>query len=325
MDAAKVKSGCTLIFLLSGFLIALMSVMENYWAWLASLCGVFGQGCLEAGSFTFLKIPISFWGVGYYLVLIVLNHFKPSWMFRFVMAGAGVEITLLKTMHTMNLFCIFCIANAAAMVVLFALFLKKDVVWQCISILLIGYILSDYIVVRENITLRHGAAQKAGILAFGNPDAPVTVVEYSDYMCPACRNMHPVANIIKEMYKDKIRWVFRDFPLRQHKGADRLAEAARCAGEQGKFREFQDMLFDAKEYPDVKKFAKELGLNESRFAGCFDTAKYAPSVRQDVQNGTDAGIHSTPTFIINGQAKKGMLSVEQFKQLIDEALKQTEK
>ncbi|MCG8549625.1 MAG: thioredoxin domain-containing protein, partial [Desulfobacterales bacterium] len=90
--------------------------------------------------------------------------------------------------------------------------------------------------------------------AAGPVDARVTIVEFSDYLCPACRKAHETTRRVREKYKGRIRWIFKDYPLKMHKGSKYLAMAARCAGEQGKFWEFQDLLFGSK--------SKELGRND---------------------------------------------------------------
>jgi protein-disulfide isomerase len=127
----------------------------------------------------------------------------------------------------------------------------------------------------------------------------------------------------KDIYKGKIRWIFKDFPLNRHPGADKLANAARCAGEQGKFWEFQDLLFDAKEQPNdiiISQFVRILGLNSGQFNQCFKNGKYADDVARDKSDASMAGVTMTPSFIINGRLNPGSMTLESFKQRIDEAL-----
>jgi protein-disulfide isomerase len=160
----------------------------------------------------------------------------------------------------------------------------------------------------------------------GPIDAPVTVIEFSDYLCPACKWAHPISKQIKDIYKGKIRWVFKDFPLKRHPGADKLANAAHCAGEQGKFWEFQDLLFDAKQHPDdvmISQFVQILGLNYSQFNQCFKSGKYADDVAKDKSDASMAGVTMTPSFIINGRLIPGSLTLDNFKQRVDEALQQS--
>jgi len=159
--------------------------------------------------------------------------------------------------------------------------------------------------------------------ALGPADAPVTIIEFSDYLCPACRKAHEVTGKIKEIYKDRIRWVFKDFPLRMHKWADKAAEAAHCAGEQGKFWEYQDILFGSQEELNpsrLKQYAKEMDLQTRQFDECLDSGRYKSTVEDDVEAARKGGINSTPTFVINGVPSPGALSLENFQKLIDAAL-----
>lgn len=158
----------------------------------------------------------------------------------------------------------------------------------------------------------------------GPADAAVTIVEFSDYLCPVCRKAHKVTKEIREIYAGKIRWVFKDFPLKIHPGSKKLAEAAQCAGDQGKFWEFQDLLFAASQKPDyeeLKGFAHQLDLDVNLFGQCYESEKYLPKVKQEIQTARNAGVGSTPSFIINGRLNPGSLSLEDFKKLIDEELK----
>jgi protein-disulfide isomerase len=157
----------------------------------------------------------------------------------------------------------------------------------------------------------------------GPKDADVTIAEFSDYLCPACRKEHETSKRIRKTYAGKIRWVFKDYPLDRHEGAKKLAEAAHCAGEQGKFWEFQDMLFAFKEKPgpgELETAAQQLGLDVERFRQCYDSGKYDSKVEQHIQEAKEAGVNATPTFIINGRLHSGSLSFDEFKQMIDEEL-----
>ncbi|MCK8603765.1 thioredoxin domain-containing protein [Desulfoferrobacter suflitae] len=163
-----------------------------------------------------------------------------------------------------------------------------------------------------------------GAFSLGPANAPVTVIEFSDYLCPACRKAHEVTGKVKELYKGRIQWVFKDLPLRMHKWAEKAAEAARCAGEQGKFWEYQDVLFASQEELNpnrLKQHAAELSLQTSQFDECLDSGKYKSAVETDVETARKAGINSTPTFVINGVPSSGALSLENFQDLIDAALK----
>jgi len=120
----------------------------------------------------------------------------------------------------------------------------------------------------------------------------VTVIEFSDYLCPACRKAHEVTAKVKEIYRDRIRWVFKDLPLRMHKWADKAAEAAHCAGEQGKFWEYQDIFIwqPRRARPSrLKQYAGELGLQVDQFGECLDSEKYKSAVEGDVDTARRQG------------------------------------
>lgn len=162
-----------------------------------------------------------------------------------------------------------------------------------------------------------------GSPSVGPPDAPVTVVEFSDYQCPACRQAHDTVLKVREAYKDKVRWYFKDFPLRKHKDARKAAEAARCAAEQNKFWEYQNVLYSS---PDelnqdrLERFAQELGLDKDRFTQCLNSEKYKAAVDKDIEDARKAGVDSTPVFIFNGRMMVGGLPLDQFKTIIEEEL-----
>jgi len=157
----------------------------------------------------------------------------------------------------------------------------------------------------------------------GPPDAPVTVVEFSDYTCSACRKAHETTLALRDAFRGKIRWVFKDFPLDRHKGARRLAEAARCAREQGQFWEYQDLLFMAGGQPDDSQlvaYAVELGMESEPFERCLKSGRHAPGVLEDIRSAEEAGVEVTPTFIINGRIRPGTPDPEAFRKLIEAEL-----
>jgi len=160
--------------------------------------------------------------------------------------------------------------------------------------------------------------------AQGPPDASVAVVEFSDYLCPACRKGHDISKTIKKKYGDQIRWIFKDFPLKQHKGSDKMAEAAHCADDQDRFWQYQDLMFSSEGPADLQqleKYAEDLDLDTDTFRHCMETHKHRRKVEKNIKSGKDAGISATPTFIINGQKISGSLPVEKFEELIEESLR----
>jgi protein-disulfide isomerase len=160
--------------------------------------------------------------------------------------------------------------------------------------------------------------------SIGSASAPVTVVEFSDFQCPYCQRAAPTLKRVREVYGDKVRVVWKDFPLTQiHPQAFKAAEAAQCAAEQGKFWEYHDRLFanqQALQPDDLKKHASEIGLDAAKFGPCLDSSKYAERVRDGVSAGSRLGVNSTPTLYINGRLLQGAQPFEAFASLIDEEL-----
>lgn len=155
--------------------------------------------------------------------------------------------------------------------------------------------------------------------ARGDISAPVTIVEFTDFQCPACAAMQPVIEEVLKSYGNKVRFVVRDFPLNQHEFARKAAEAANAANAQGKFFEYIALLFKnqkALDIPSLKKYASELGLDRARFDAALDRGVYAAEVKKDITDGEMYGVGSTPTLFINGVQLK-TLSAEGLKQAID--------
>lgn len=171
---------------------------------------------------------------------------------------------------------------------------------------------------------RYEVAVSASDPSLGNPSAPVTIVEFSDFQCPFCQRVAPTLKRVRETYGDKVRIVWKDFPLTQiHPEAFKAGEAAHCAGEQGKFWEYHDRLFanqQALQPESLKKHAADLGLDASRFNACVDSAKYGDRVSEGVAQGSRLGVNSTPTVYINGRLLSGAHPYETFAGIIDEEL-----
>jgi protein-disulfide isomerase len=155
----------------------------------------------------------------------------------------------------------------------------------------------------------------------GPGNAAVTIVEFTDYQCPACAAMHPVLEEVIKSHGNKVRFVVRDFPLSQHEWARKAAEAANAANAQGKFFEYIDLLFKNQKALDVaslKKYASELGLDRVQFDAALDQGVHAAEVQKDVEDGEMYGVSSTPTIFING-VRLRILSPDALKEAIDRA------
>jgi len=161
--------------------------------------------------------------------------------------------------------------------------------------------------------------------AKGPEKAPITIVEFSDFECPFCGRAEETVNEVVRAYPDKIRLVYRDFPLPMHANAPKAAEAAHCAGDQGKYWDMHAKLFANQRALDVKSlkgYAKDLALDQAKFDKCLDSGEKAKLVEEDHKAGGDLGVSGTPAFFVNGMLISGAQPFESFKSLIDAELAQ---
>ena len=159
--------------------------------------------------------------------------------------------------------------------------------------------------------------------AKGPANAPVTIVEYSDFQCPYCARVTPALDQIAKAYPDKVRIVFRDFPLPMHPEAQPAAEAAKCAQEQGQFWAYHDKLFASQAQlggESYKKFAAELGLDAQKFATCYDEGRYRDDIMVSARSGQQNGVSGTPAFFVNGRFFNGALPFERLQAVVEEEL-----
>jgi protein-disulfide isomerase len=164
--------------------------------------------------------------------------------------------------------------------------------------------------------------------AKGPANAPVTIVEFSDFQCPFCSRLTPTLKQVEEKYGDKVRIVFRQYPLPFHQFAQKAAEASLCANEQGKFWQMHDAMFanqQALEVAQLKAKAAELGLNAEQFNQCIDSGKHAAAIQADMKEGSAAGVSGTPAMFINGRFISGAVPLEQITSVIDDELKRGNK
>jgi protein-disulfide isomerase len=157
----------------------------------------------------------------------------------------------------------------------------------------------------------------------GPKNAPVTIVEWSDFQCPFCGRVIPTVKQIEDAYKGKIRLAFKHQPLPFHNNAEPAAEAAMAANEQGKFWEMHDKLFANQQQldrPSLEKYAQEIGLNMARFKAAMDSSKFKERIQKDSAEGMKVGANGTPTFFINGRKVEGAQPFDNFKSVIDAEL-----
>lgn len=164
--------------------------------------------------------------------------------------------------------------------------------------------------------------------SWGGEKANVTVVEFSDFQCPFCAQGAQREAELKKKYGNKIKFVYRQFPLppSMHPQARQAAEASMCVNDQGteKFWKYHDLLFksqDKLQDDNLSKMAKDVGADQKKFDDCYKSHKFAQAVQQDMQYGEKVGVKSTPTFFVNGQLVSGAQPMEVFSDIIDDELK----
>ncbi|HRY82907.1 MAG TPA: thioredoxin domain-containing protein [Candidatus Moranbacteria bacterium] len=163
---------------------------------------------------------------------------------------------------------------------------------------------------------------------FGNNDAKVKVVIFSDFQCPYCKVFYKSLRDTMKNYKDNVLFSFKEFPLSEiHPQAENAALASMCALEQGKFWEYADMLYakqsqwgETKDTSSFKSYARTLGLNANDFNGCLDNKKYQDKINADKNEAQNFGVTGTPTIFIQDKVETGALSADQFKADIEEQL-----
>lgn len=216
-----------------------------------------------------------------------------------------------------------------------------------VATFLIGYLVAKVQLLEKNKITGTGSLAKTGqtpservdveegkLPIFGQDNAKVTMIEFSDFECPFCKSyFDQTLSQIKKDYVDKglVKLYYRHFPLDFHPAAMPSSLASECANEQNKFWEYHDKIFAEQDKiagkttdvitAQLKLFAQELGLNTSRFDSCLDNAKFQANVDTDLADGRTAGVSGTPTFFINGNRIVGAQPYASFKALIDEELK----
>jgi protein-disulfide isomerase len=164
----------------------------------------------------------------------------------------------------------------------------------------------------------------AGYPSKGPANAAVTIVEFSDFECPYCGGFYPTLKEIEKNYKDKIRIVYRQFPLTSiHPHALKAAEASLCANDQGQFWQMHDAMFTDQanlEVSDLKEKAAKLSLNTGTFNTCLDSSKYAAAIKNEILEGAKVGVNGTPSMFINGRFLSGDQPYDDIAKMIDDEL-----
>lgn len=182
---------------------------------------------------------------------------------------------------------------------------------------------SSTTVADQNILVREDSNK------IGSPSAKVTLVEFADYQCPACAAAHPIIKKITDEYKDRILFVYRDFPLPQHTNAVPAAKAAEASGAQGKYWEMYDLLYKNQSQWEGSKnsteifsgYAKDLGLDADKFEKDSQSDGFADKIQRDKNDGRNLGVSATPTFFLNGQKLVGIPTYDELKNKIEQLTK----
>lgn len=167
-------------------------------------------------------------------------------------------------------------------------------------------------------------AEVANEPRLGSEKAPVQIVEFADYECPYCQKVNDDLKKLREQFGDQVSLVYKDFPLPMHNFASRAAEAARCAGVQGKFWEYHDSLFETKKLhtTELKQEARALKLDGDRFDKCLDSGEQTAVVKKDSDEALKLGLSGTPSFFINGHFMTGSIGYDKLRETVSLALVQ---
>ena len=159
----------------------------------------------------------------------------------------------------------------------------------------------------------------------GRPDAAVTLLEYADFECPYCQQIQPVVDKLMAEYKERVAFGYKDAPLPMHARAQKAAEAAHCAGTQGKYWEYHSLLMSKKQLdlPQLKEQARQLQLDGGVFDKCLDSGEQSNLVRAQLSEAAGLGVQGTPTFFINGRVISGVVSYEALRGVVEEELAAT--
>ncbi|MGI9103007.1 MAG: thioredoxin domain-containing protein [Terriglobales bacterium] len=308
-------------------------------------------------------VPTPAYGIAMYSVLAALIFAEPlvsasqsSWLRRATAAIAGVGLAGSLVLSGIEQFvihawCAWCVVQAVAVTIIFVLALAslgssyadrragRVAASQYVTVLLVALAVGSpafYLLQRHAAKAVESAAaapltnsQSAQLVrpeshVTGNPEAAVTLVEFGDIQCPACVATAPTIVKLRQLYADRVRFVFREFPLPQlHMYAEGAAEAAECAGQQGKFWPALDRFYKANGNlgdADLERYASELGVDMEKFRACVTSHATRPQIERDREDGSALGVRGTPTFFLGNRRIVGPMELSRFEQLLNEDL-----
>jgi protein-disulfide isomerase/rhodanese-related sulfurtransferase/uncharacterized membrane protein len=322
-----------------------------------------GCDAVRASAYTQLwGYPLPIFGVVMYSVLVLLAFSDPltpaGWasakrcLVATISGGAVLFSAYLSGLEglVIHAWCAWCVVSALTVTAIFALSIREvarpapeaqpvEALAQarthfgvCVVALVVGtpafYYLSHHGEVPSTVQAASAAVISERLIrpdshASGDPQAPVTIVEFADFQCPACGREQQVVREMRRKYGDQVRWVFRQFPIASlHEHAEAAAVASECAADQGKFWEAVDKFYDHQtDLNDeaLRRYAGELGLDMGRFSECLNSHATLARVRRDLDDAQAVGVRATPTFFINQHAVQ-MPTAGEFAQLIDQVL-----
>lgn len=215
-----------------------------------------------------------------------------------------------------------CCALAVLFIVTFVVAFFAFAIWNQYKKITSGGIATG--ILNENIkTIDRQLVETKDDPFWGKPDAPIVIVEFSDFECPFCKQEFPILRELSLKYPDLLKFIYRDFL--GHENSQKAAEAAQCANEQDKFLMYHDKLFLNQGNLDVaslKIYARQIGISDiNQFDQCLDSGKFELEVKQDYKEGVELGVEGTPTFFVNGIKVAGAIPKERWEQIIEYLIK----
>jgi len=214
---------------------------------------------------------------------------------------------------------------------------NKIILWAIITVVVIGSIFGivklaskSQTAGSDNLAITISAINDNENIK-GDKEALATLIEYSDFQCPACGSYYPILKKVTEDLSAKVRFAYRHFPLPQHKNAKLAATVAEAAGKQGKFWEMHDLIFqNQSDWSEEKnaailfaKYAQDIGLDLARFQTDVASDDIKAKIENDYKSGVKAGVDSTPSFFLNGKKIANPRNYDEFKNYIGQAIKQS--
>ncbi|MBZ5511977.1 MAG: thioredoxin domain-containing protein [Acidobacteriia bacterium] len=323
-----------------------------------------GGGCDQVRASRFAHIagvPTPLYGVVMYGILALLIFAEPlvapasgALLRRAVAVIAALGVIASAALTAIEAFiirawCVWCVVQAVAVTLIFILSLtllgsrfddrarSRAAFWRHALVLVLAIVVGSraftWLQSREQVPVEAAAPTAADVASrlvrpdshsTGNPQAPVTLVEFADLQCPSCVAAEPEMRELRRLYHDRVRFVFRQFPLESiHVYALKAAEASECAAQQGKFWQSMDRLYSAN--GDLKdesllRYAGELGLDTAMFQSCLGSGATLAVIQRDREDGHALGVRGTPTFFLANQRIVGAPEMARFQQMLNQAL-----